>query len=144
MCFVALWSFILLSAFMLSTLCALNILMHALCTNTYLCFNQDVFFCYPVLTPLWCLNSALLCFLRCVVFPGVIWSSSSRYSGRSAGAQHPSSHPEAQLPVEAGHEYFSGCLGATCWTCQGIYKHRKFRFSDKSYAAILCPPFVSW
>lgn len=78
-----------------------------------------------------------LFFLRCVVFAGVIWSSSSRYGGRAAGAQHPSGHPEAQLPVEAGHEYFSGCLGAACWTCQGIYKHHKFRLRSNIYAAVM-------
>lgn len=99
--------------------CALTVLMHALNTMTDFCVSQDIL--------LSCLNSAALpescCalfFLRCVVFPGVIWSSSSRYGGRAAGAQHPSGHPEAQLPVEAGHEYFSGCLGAACWTRQGI------------------------
>lgn len=117
---------------------ALTVLMHALSTFTDLCFNQDVLL--PCETPVCCLNPALLFFfffLRCVVFPGVIWSSSSRYGGWAAGAQHPSGHPEAQLPVEAGHEYFSSCLGAARWACQGIYKHHKFRLHSNTYAAVM-------
>lgn len=65
------------------------------------------------------LNSALLYSLRCLVFRGVIWSSSSRYGGRPAGAQHPPGHPETQLPVEARHEHLPGCPGAAGWARQG-------------------------
>lgn len=72
--------------------------------------------CIPQLC---CLNPALLYSLRCLVFRGVIWSSSSRYGGRPAGAQHPPGHPETQLPVEARHEHFPGCPGAAGWACQG-------------------------
>lgn len=66
-----------------------------------------------------CLNPALLYSLRCLVFRGVIWSSSSRYGGRPAGAQHPPGHPETQLPVEARHEHLPGCPGAAGWARQG-------------------------
>lgn len=78
------------------------------------------FACSPSIPQLHCLTPALLHSL-CgdLVFRGVIWSSSSRYGGGPAGAQHPPGHSEAQLPVEAGHEHLTGCPGAAGWACQG-------------------------
>lgn len=104
-----------------STLCATltwkSGLMHAYNTKRYLLTGLPILLC--CLTYLCCLNPTLLYSLRCLVFPGVIWSSSSRYGGRPVGAQHPPGHPETQFPVEARHEHFTGCPGAAGWACQG-------------------------
>lgn len=99
----------------LNTLC--SGLMHAYDTKRYLLTGLPILLC--CLTYLCCLNPTLLYSLRCLVFPGVIWSSSSRYGGRPVGAQHPPGHPETQFPVEARHEHFTGCPGAAGWACQG-------------------------
>lgn len=82
-----------------------------------LCLSLSLFACVGWTLP--CSVLALLYSLRCVVFRGVIWSSSCRYGSRPAGAQHPPGDPAAELPVEAGHEHLSGCPGAAGWPCQG-------------------------
>lgn len=126
-------SALLQSTCIFSTLCAVlisnYILMHAFGTKTHLTNWTSRTFCLLSCIPqLYCLNPALLYSLRCLVFRGVIWSSSSRYGGRPAGAQHPPGHPETQLPVETRHEHFPGCPGAAGWACQGkatISKHHR-------------------
>lgn len=73
------------------------------------------------LVPVLCLLSLMLSYfpsLWCVVL-GLYPSSSYRYSCWIADPQHPPGNPKAQLPVEAGHEYLSGCPGAALWTGKG-------------------------
>lgn len=92
--------------------------MHVLATTA----QPGHFVSVPVTLCLCWLNPALLCSgfaLFFVVFRGVIWSSSCRYGSRTAGAQHPPGYPATELPVEAGHEHLSCCLGAAGWPCQG-------------------------
>lgn len=73
------------------------------------------------LVPVLCLLSLMLSYfpsLWCVVL-GLYPSSSYRYSCWIADPQHPPGNPKAQLPVEAGYEYLSGCPGAALWTGKG-------------------------
>lgn len=89
-----------------------------------------------------CLNSALLYSLRCLVFPGVIWFSSSRYGGRPAGTQHTPCHSEAQLSVEARHEHFTGCPGTPGWPGQGKASTTEIYYTDIFYFFNLKPFYI--
>ena len=106
-----------------------SFLMHVVSVENYLLTGNPV---HLSCTTLWlcCFNPALLCSLRCLVFRGVIWFSSSRYCGRPAGAQHPPGHTKTQLPVEARHEHFTRCPGAVSWACQG--KHYRNKVSQSA------------
>lgn len=103
-----------------------------------LCVSLSLFACVGWTLP--CSVLALLYSLRCVVFRGVIWSSSCRYGSRPAGAQHPPGDPATELPVEAGHEHLSGCPGAAGWPCQGkaaCARTRTFNQSEQKLAGVL-------
>lgn len=90
-------SFKMVRVYFMSVLCLL-------CLVAVLCFLSLMLSYFP---SLWC------------VVLGLYPSSSYRYSCWIADPQHSPGNPKAQLPVEAGHEYLSGCPGAALWTGKG-------------------------